>query len=110
MAILLIQHDGRRRAGRRPRRVLIGRRSTNHLAVDHRAVSRMHAWISGEEFSYTISDAGSRTGTRVNADPVTVPGYPLADGDQITVGPATFTFLAGNVMPDGVEEIDLSAE
>src|SRR3954454_7422569 len=99
MAVLIIELGGHQRAAVLPSRVLIGRKSMNHLVIDHRAVSRLHAWIDGRGADgWYISDATSRTGTRVNGEPVITRRF-LNDGDEITVGPAKLWFLAGDQVP-----------
>src|SRR4051812_26452135 len=109
MAVLIVEFDGTKRAAKLPRRVLIGRRGMNHLLVDHRAVSRMHAWIAGSNERYTISDARSRTGTKVNGERVDQ-RRPLAEGDVITIGPARLTFMFGDELPPDAEPLDLSVD
>src|SRR5688572_21446684 len=106
MAVLIVEHAGQTRGARLPRRVLIGRRSMNHLVIDHRLVSRMHAWIDGVGDRYFLTDTGTRTGTTVNGIPV-ASRHPLSDGDEIAIGPARLTFLAGDQVPGDVEEFTL---
>jgi hypothetical protein len=106
MAVLLVELHGIKRGSVLPRRVLIGRRSMNHLVIDDPGVSRMHAWIDGEGDRYYINDAGSRTGTRVNGQRI-VSRHLLGDEDEISVGPARLTFLAESRLRPGVEPIDL---
>src|SRR5829696_2839947 len=103
MPVLVVDHAGHRRGARLPRRVLIGRRGMNHLVIDHRDVSRMHAWIGSDGSRYHINDTGTRTGTRVNGRPLQS-RHTLADGDRISIGPATLTFLADDQVPPQVEE------
>lgn len=108
MAVLLVELHGIKRGSVLPRRVLIGRRSMNHLVIDDPAVSRMHAWIEGEGDRYYINDAGSRTGTRVNGQRI-VSRHLLGDEDEISVGPAKLTFLAESRLRPGVAPIDLAS-
>ena len=90
----------------------MGRKSINQLVIDHRAVSRLHAWIErtgeGDE-AYQITDATSRSGTKVNGRSIGAK-HPLADGDEIRIGPAKLTFLAGPDLPPGVTTFDLRPE
>src|SRR4051812_38863335 len=110
MPVLIVDIDGHRRAAVLPPRVLIGRKSMNHLVIDHRAVSRLHAWIDGRgPDGWYIADATSRTGTRVNGEPVIVRRV-LGDGDEITVGPAKMRFLAADAVPPGLEQFEIPAE
>lgn len=110
MPILVVELEGSRRAAVLPPRILIGRKSMNHLVIDHRAVSRLHAWIDGRAGDgWYIADATSRTGTRVNGEPV-IRRRLLNDGDEITVGPATIRFLADARLPEGAEAFEIPAE
>jgi hypothetical protein len=108
MAVLLVELHGIKRGSVLPRRVLIGRRSMNHLIIGDPGVSRMHAWIDGEGDRYYIHDAGSRTGTRVNGQRI-VARHLLGDEDEISIGPAKLTFLAESRLRPGVDPIDLVA-
>jgi hypothetical protein len=98
MAVLIVEHEGLCRGARLPRRVLIGRRAINHLVIDHRLVSRMHAWIDCDGDRCFLTDTGTRTGTTVNGIPL-ASRYQLVDGDEIAIGPARLTFLAGDEVP-----------
>jgi hypothetical protein len=98
MPVLIVEHEGRCRGARLPRRVLIGRRAMNHLVIDDRLVSRMHAWIDCDGGRCFLTDTGTRTGTTVNGIPL-ASRYELVDGDEIAIGPARLTFLAGNDVP-----------
>jgi hypothetical protein len=107
MAILLIEHNGDILGSRLNGRVLIGRRSGNHIIVDDPAVSRIHAWIDTTDQRFRVTDAGSRTGTFVNGKRVTGKAD-LQDGDRIQVGPARLTFRARTGLPAGVSQLDFS--
>lgn len=91
MCLLTVEHHGHRRKAPLARRVLIGRRTGNHVVIDDPAVSMIHAWIDRRGDQCVLTDTGSRTGTLVNGKRITRP-LPLCDGDRITVGPATLTF------------------
>jgi hypothetical protein len=93
MAVLIVEHHGTRRMAPLARRVLIGRRSGNHVVINDRAVSMIHAWIDKRGEECVLTDTGSRTGTLVNGKRITRP-LPLVDGDVVTVGAATLTFRA----------------
>jgi pSer/pThr/pTyr-binding forkhead associated (FHA) protein len=70
----------------------IGRDPAADIHLDgNDLASRSHArlWLSNAGWS--ISDDGSRNGTRVNGRPVTV-AVPLHDYDQIQIGDAVLTF------------------
>jgi hypothetical protein len=105
MAILLIEHDGDILGSTLKGRVLIGRRSGNHVIVDDPAVSRIHAWIDTADQRFCVTDAGSRTGTFINGKRVQGKAD-LHDGDRIQVGPARLTFRARAALPAGVSQLD----
>lgn len=109
MALLFVEHLGHTRGARLPSRVLIGRRSMNHLIIDDPTVSRMHAWIDRRGDDYVLTDMRSRTGTRVNGTPL-AKRRKLAAGDVIEIGPARLTFQPGESVPLDIETFDLSRE
>jgi DNA-directed RNA polymerase subunit RPC12/RpoP len=83
-------------------RALIGRRPFNTVMVPDPAVSRIHAWIGRREGGrYVLADAGSRTGTTINGVRVDRP-RPLADGDEIRIGPATLVYIDADELPADV--------
>lgn len=101
MAILIVEHNGTVEGASLSGRVLIGRRSSNHVVVDHPDVSRIHAWVDTAGRQFCVTDAGSRTGTFVNGRRVMAKA-PLQHGDRITLGPAALTFRADTSLPAGV--------
>ena len=84
-------------------RALIGRRPFNTVMVPDPAVSRIHAWIGrrAADGRYVLADAGSRTGTTVNGARIDRP-RPLADGDEVQIGPATLVYLDADELPADV--------
>jgi hypothetical protein len=108
MPVLIVEHEGTRRVAQLPRRVLIGRRSMNHLIVDHPSVARMHAWIDAVDDRFYITDMGSRTGTLLNGQRL-VTRHLLGDEDEITIGPARLIYLSDEHAPADLELLDLSA-
>jgi hypothetical protein len=107
MAILLVEHNGDILGSTLKGRVLIGRRSGNHVIVDDPAVSRIHAWIDTADQRFCVTDAGSRTGTFVNGKRVQGKAD-LRDGDRIEIGPARLTFRARTGLPAGVSQLDFA--
>lgn len=107
MAILIVEHNGTVEGASLSGRVLIGRRSSNHVVVNHPDVSRIHAWIDTAGRQFCVTDAGSRTGTFVNGRRVTAKA-PLEHGDRITLGPAALTFRADTSLPTGVSQLELA--
>lgn len=70
---------------------LIGRRLTNHLVVDDRRVSRMHAQIRIINEKFFVVDLNSTGGTFVNGQKIfqTV----LYSGDQLSLAGISITFV-----------------
>ena len=69
----------------------IGRSDTNDLRVTGTEASRTHAEILTSADGFILRDRGSRYGTYVNGDRITIRG--LADGDRIALGSAGQTTL-----------------
>jgi hypothetical protein len=109
MAILLVDHKGQHRAAILPARVLIGRRSMNNLVIEDPAISRMHAWIDRQGNASYLTDMRSRTGTRINGRPATL-RQQLHDGDIIEIGPVRLRFFESDVIPGGIEWLEIPAE
>ena len=82
-------------------RVLIGRRPFNRIIIPDPAVSRIHAWIGSRGGKFMLHDAGSRSGTMVNERPLNG-AHPLADGDEIRIGPTRITYLESEELPEEV--------
>jgi hypothetical protein len=82
-------------------RVLIGRRPFNRIIIPDPAVSRIHAWVGQRGGRFMLHDAGSRSGTMVNERPLNGP-HPLADGDEIRIGPTRITYLESEELPEEV--------
>ncbi len=71
---------------------VIGRSGRCDVVVKFPTVSRNHAVLTRyDDGSWTISDADSKNGTFVNGESVDI--CPLYDGDEITVGGVTLSFL-----------------
>jgi len=109
MALLLVEYQSHTRGAILPPRVLIGRRSMNHLVIDDPTVSRMHAWIDRRGDDFILTDMRSRTGTRVNGRPL-ARRRKLLSGDIIEIGPAKITFVSSDALPADVEPLDLPRE
>jgi hypothetical protein len=91
-------------------RVLIGRRLSHGVVLEDAGVSRLHAWIdpiADEHAEWVITDAGSKTGTYVNDEPVT--RHPLHDGDQIRVGSVVLTYHDADTLPPDIAVVELSS-
>jgi DNA-binding winged helix-turn-helix (wHTH) protein len=73
---------------------LIGRAEECTIRIDSKRISRQHARIVVDASgSAMIEDLGSKNGTFLRGVAVTAP-TPLADGDEIAVGPALLVFRA----------------
>lgn len=88
--------------------IVIGRSSTAAIRVDDGRVSRTHATLRRGDGGWTVTDERSSNGTRVNGRAVP-PGEPtpLRDGDELGIGPATFTYRAPRQDPDVTRAVDL---
>ena len=71
--------------------VVIGRQPDCAIVLNFAAVSRCHAMITRSGAEYTITDLGSRNGTRLNGEPLKK-SAPLRDGDRVTIGEIEFLF------------------
>ncbi len=80
------------REGSSPRRqwalqgaaIVIGRGDDCHVIIDDRQASRHHARITQTQDGYVLEDLGSKNGTFLNGQPLTVPTV-LKDGDEIGI-------------------------
>jgi DNA-binding winged helix-turn-helix (wHTH) protein len=72
---------------------VIGRDTDCTVRVDSPKVSRHHARIRVRGSTATLEDLGSKNGTRVGTRDVEGE-VPLADGDEIEIGPARLLFWA----------------
>ncbi len=87
MAWLIVEHDGKRTAGLIRGRTIIGRWTSSQVCVSDQRVSRIHAWIAPDkDGQFSVTDAGSRTGTFVN-DRQIAGRVDLRHGDRIRIGP-----------------------
>lgn len=78
---------------RRPN-VVLGRLETADVVLDDPTVSRIHARLVHLEGAHHLMDLSSRTGTKVNGEPVDDYGMLLKDGDAILVGTVKLTYQA----------------
>jgi sigma-B regulation protein RsbU (phosphoserine phosphatase) len=90
----------------------IGRQSDNDLVLLDSRISRRHARILQDANGYSIEDAGSRHGTRVNEKPVKHCER-LRNGDRITLGMANsygLSFkLEDAILPAILERFEVAA-
>jgi DNA-binding winged helix-turn-helix (wHTH) protein len=70
---------------------VVGRDRDAVLWIDHTAVSRRHARIVIAAGAATLEDLGSKNGTHLKGERITGV-VPLADGDEIRIGPVAMTF------------------
>jgi len=71
--------------------VTIGRKPDNTIAIDHRAVSGVHARVLQIGNKAILEDLGSTNGTQVNQKPVRK--HVLQHGDVVAVGQHTLLFV-----------------
>ena len=88
---LTVAHAGTIKTYRFGRRVLVGRAPSADLRLDDPRVSRLHARIEMREDGVYVEDLGSRNGTTVDGEPVSVPRRLEVD-DEVTVGAAALVF------------------
>ena len=109
MPILIIEHDGKRRAGVLRDRVLIGRRNGCGLVIGDTMVSRLHAWIDpAGKGEFLLCDCGSRFGTFVNGNNIAHKRLRLQHRDEIRIGEARITYRTDNKVPAGCEQVSLA--
>jgi ABC transport system ATP-binding/permease protein len=72
--------------------VFIGRASSNHIVVDHPAVSAQHALLLRVRDSYRLMDLNSTNGTQINGMLVT--DTEVNDGDKVRFGSVVAVFVA----------------
>src|SRR5262249_6711964 len=71
----------------------IGRGPHNDIQCDDPMVSRNHAEVVQEpDGSYSVRDLGSRRGTFVGSRKIAEEPAPLADGDELLIGPMRLRF------------------
>lgn len=87
--------------------VSIGRTADNDLVLNDASVSRRHAQLKLLDDGWVIEDLGSGNGTIVNGAKIDGP-FTVAAGDNVTIGPVTFTIDADEEAAgdDGDEEVE----
>lgn len=81
----------------------VGRSDDNNLVLPDRWISRNHAMLQGmEDGSFYLIDLGSRNGTFINGQRVTVP-VTLKDGDSIIFGQTELTFSHPKAKSQSIE-------
>lgn len=84
----------------------IGRHPDSTLQLLDRLISKEHAEISlTENGLYEIRDVGSRNGTLLNGESVTVPQV-LRDGDELTLGNHVLRYFDADVDNDSMDEVE----
>jgi DNA-binding winged helix-turn-helix (wHTH) protein len=72
---------------------ILGRDRGVAVWIDETAVSRHHSRIVVADGKATLEDLGSKNGTYLKGERIAA-AAPLADGDEIRIGPATMRFRA----------------
>ncbi|KAJ3115230.1 hypothetical protein HDU96_001014 [Phlyctochytrium bullatum] len=82
---------------------LIGRKDDNHIVLLCNKISKHHAIVKRTENGYYVRDRNSSNGVRIN-DVMIAPNTPrlLVDGDRISIGTITLTFVAEGKEPPQV--------
>ena len=75
--------------------ITFGRSDENDVVIPGDSASRVHAELRLEDGAFVLEDRGSRNGTWVNGQRVTV--QRLEAGDQIAIGDEVFAFEASGV-------------
>ena len=71
---------------------IVGRSGSSDVVVDFPTVSRNHAVLTRyDDGSWTITDAGSKSGTLVNGEPVQI--HAMEEGDVINIGGLNMTLI-----------------
>ena len=70
---------------------VIGRDSSAQVALSDPTVSRRHAMVRVDADRTTISDLGSRSGTRVGGE--VIQGVRISVGDRVVIGQSEFTLM-----------------
>jgi pSer/pThr/pTyr-binding forkhead associated (FHA) protein len=71
--------------------VVIGRNPDSDFVIRDATVSRLHAALHRERYTWIVEDLGSRNGTRVNGRPI-VGRATVAPGDELGFGAASARF------------------
>ena len=76
----------------------IGRGEEAGLRIASGEISRLHCRVSPDGDGFTVEDLESANGTFVNGSPIDRPTE-VAAGDQIVIGPVTFSVTGGTAAP-----------
>jgi pSer/pThr/pTyr-binding forkhead associated (FHA) protein len=97
-ATVFVVHPLRRRPDAPYELVTLGRAATCDVVIDGESVSRMHAFVHQDGGAHLLMDAGSRTGTTLNGEPVAARGqgkpHPVSDGDRVGLGKTTVKLVS----------------
>lgn len=89
---LAIRLESRKGAGE----VTLGRGSANDIVVDDATLSREHLVFCKDALErWTVRDAGSRNGTKVDGAPAAKAAIPIGPGARIEAGTVRLTFYDG---------------
>jgi two-component system, cell cycle response regulator len=72
--------------------VVVGRSAENQIPLDIEGISRKHCKFSSNDGKFFIEDLGSKNGTYVNNNKITIP-FELNKGDIIKIGTIVFKFI-----------------
>lgn len=74
-------------------RAVIGRASSNSIAIRSHQASRRHAEVGWDDGAWWLRDLGSRNGTLLGGERIQQAARRLADGDHIEIAGCTLTFV-----------------
>ncbi|RJP31218.1 MAG: FHA domain-containing protein [Actinobacteria bacterium] len=73
--------------------IVVGRHPESDIFLDDITVSRRHAEIRREGFTFNLLDTGSLNGTYLNRE--RIEASPLENGDEVQIGKFRLLFFAG---------------
>jgi hypothetical protein len=85
-------------------RLTVGRTANNDVHVEDASVSRLHAFFEPGAPAFTLKDAGSRLGTKVNGQPVTAATL-VRSGDQVAFGDVELTCMTAAAFVDFIQRM-----
>jgi sigma-B regulation protein RsbU (phosphoserine phosphatase) len=101
-AFIVAENDKERRRVAVGEGLTVGRGGHCSLVIRDSAASRQHLEIKGTGSSYVCRDLGSRNGTLVNGNRITI--CELNDRDEIYIGETVLRFELGEAKVEGVPE------
>lgn len=98
----------KRRGGAFPDRIGIGRARGVDVTIPLSGISKYHAYISTDDNTYMLTDAGSRNGTWADGMRVTSAAAPLNNESEVLLAAIRFLFLTSEGLRDMLSELNLT--